>query len=49
MYQSSILLFLGHRNLIKNKTQTYIYINSSFKFQRLLLKMYVEYIRNVKS
>ena len=26
-----------------------IYINSCFKFQRLLLKMYVEYIQNVKS
>ena len=26
-----------------------LYINSCFKFQRLLLKMYVEYIRNVKS
>ena len=26
-----------------------ISINSCFKFQRLLLKMYVEYIRNVKS
>ena len=26
-----------------------LYINSCFKFQRLLLKMYVEHIRNVKS
>ena len=29
--------------------KTITYINSCFKFQRLLLKMYVEYIRNVKS